>query len=118
MQNVQPRAQEFLLRKSTDGTVSTNIATGVIDVSHDKTIGIQGVVSSASTLTCTATVEVSNFSPDLDKFDTYPVASISLTADGTFSWNIADCGFKWIRVRLNVSAGSAVFDILGVKKSI
>ena len=116
--NVQPRSQEQILKRPTDGAVSTNVTTDAICVIEDKTVGIQGVVTSASTLTCAATVEVSNFDPSLGHFDTYPVATIAITADGTFSWNIADCGFKWVRVRLNVSAGSAVFNVLAVKKSI
>lgn len=116
--NISPRSQEVTLKKSSDSAVSTNVVTDFMSIIEDKTVGLQIATSSSSSLTCTATVEVSNFDPSLELFDTFPVASISITADGVSSWNVADCGFKWMRVRLNVSAGSAKFTVVAVKKSI
>jgi hypothetical protein len=116
--NIAPRSQEVVLKRTTDAAVTTNITTDYIDVMQDKTLGIQIYTSAADTLTCAATVEVSNFDPTLGYFDTFPVSTIAITADGSSSWNIADCGFKWVRVRLNVSAGTAKFAVVVVKKSI
>ena len=107
---VEPVRQEFPSAgvASYKPTITTNVVSGVMAVERFKTIGLQINLSSSVGLTASLSIEVSQ---DGVNFGTYTGSTQAVSADGTFTYNLADFAFKLLRVRLNVSAGSTVAEL-------
>jgi hypothetical protein len=82
---------------------------------------LQIVVASQSSYGATASLEFSNdeggdgfvgaVSSWCAATNTAPTANIALAADGSYMWNISGAYYRWCRVKLAWSAGSATVSV-------
>lgn len=98
----------YILLNST--SISSNTATDEFESIAYFGCAVQVNVSSASSLTCELTLEASN---DNENWCTIEDSAQSVTSNTPHMWQMWEAvPFKWLRVRINVSAGSAIFKVL------
>ena len=100
---------------------SGTVASSVWNVQHFNGVSFAVTVSAQSSYGATAKLQVSNdMGRDgigtgvenwVDLPNTAPSANLALAANGTSLWNIDGVFYKWMRVFVTWSAGSAVLNI-------
>ena len=102
---------------------SGTVASSIWNIQHFNGYSIGITVSSQSSYGATAKLQVSNdqgtdsigagVSNWTDLPNSAPSANISLAANGTSVWNIDGTFYKWVRVFITWSAGTATLNIRG-----
>jgi hypothetical protein len=85
-------------------------------INQYRILGINIIVSAGSSTNFSAQVQVSNKPDDVNSWANFGAAQ-TLTSDGGYAFNLADCGFRAMRVVFTRSAGSATFEIIVQSKS-
>lgn len=96
----------------TEGDMSGSLTSTPINLDHIKMYAIQAVVSSGTSpsgaLTLEASCDPSNTTPST--WTEIGNTSQTVTADGSFLWNVENAGYNWVRLVYTRTSGSGTLD--------